>query len=138
MAGPSSSCAISSQWLSSPDDEARDGLLLDGRGSDSSRANDTDFFCRAPFDTGRGSLATLDALVAWLRENDIQAPPETRVATLDLGDFNGVSDAREDELSRRLPGEAGSEAFSDADFFSALLRGLVRSLLGGVWPGEGE
>ena len=102
MAGPSSSCAISSQWLSSPDDEARDGLLVEGRDSysDSSRANDTVFFCRAPFDAGRGSLVTLDALVARLRENDIQAPPETRVATLDLGDFTGVSDARDDELSR--------------------------------------
>ena len=64
--GPSSSCAISSQWLSSPDDGARDGLLVDGRGSgsDSPRAKETVFFCRAPFDTGRASLATLDALVA--------------------------------------------------------------------------
>ena len=76
-----------------------------GSGSDSSRAKETVFFSRAPFERGRGLLTSTGARVAWLRDEDekgIQEPPETRLEGLDFADSSKMSDGRDGELRRRL------------------------------------
>ena len=88
-------------------------------------------------------LLSLELRAKWLRavDNGAHVPPEMRLITLPLRglegsvDVNGilwaVGGAKEQESMTSEPRELqiGADEFSDADFFSALLRGRAAGWL---------